>query len=69
MVLDEIPSKTFVLEYRPAFQDWVNPYEEDYDTYSITLSWNDGNFFLDSGEDFDQIGVPSTGATTWTTRA
>ena len=69
VVLDQLPSKTFVLEYRPASQDWHNPYEEQYDTYSITLSWNDGNFFLDGGEYADQIGVPPTGVTTWTIRA
>ena len=33
------------------------------------MGWNDGNFGLDSGEDSDQIGVPPTGATTWTVRA
>ena len=67
MVLDEIPSKTFVLEYRPAFQDWVNPYDEDYDTYSIGLYWNDNDgFSLDIGEGADTLGFPATGSTTWT---
>lgn len=69
VVLDELPSKTFVLEYLPSVKYWHNPYEEQYDTYFITLTWNDGNFFLDSGEYSDQIGVPPTGATTWTARA
>ena len=69
VVLDQLPAKTFVLEYRNSFGDWVNPYEEDYDTYDISLAWSDGNFYLGSGEDSDQIGVPTTGATTWTVRA
>ena len=71
VVLDELPSKTFVLEYRPSFQNWHNPYEEDYDTYSISLSWNrnNGNFGLGVDENSDQLGVPPTGATTWTARA
>ena len=67
MVLDEIPSKTFVLEYSPSFQDWHNPYEEDYDTYSIVLFWDDNDgFSLDIGEGADTLGFPTTGSTTWT---